>query len=93
MAHVRSKTPPKKHREPLPEHFGSIEEAAEFWDTHDSADYEESMQDVECEIDLKRRHYLISVDRDLYHKVQSIAHAQGISTETLLNLWIQEKVS
>jgi hypothetical protein len=24
----------------LPEHFGSLEEAAEFWDTHDSGNYE-----------------------------------------------------
>ena len=31
----------KKNRDPLPEHFASLEEAAEFWDTHDSGDYEE----------------------------------------------------
>jgi glycosyltransferase involved in cell wall biosynthesis len=42
----------KKRRSPLPEHFDSLEQAAEFWDTHDSADYEEFMSDVEFEVDI-----------------------------------------
>ncbi|MDT5061907.1 MAG: hypothetical protein QOH63_2366 [Acidobacteriota bacterium] len=46
-----------KHRDPLPEHFDSLEEAAEFWDTHDSADYEEYMQDVECDVEIKMKSY------------------------------------
>jgi hypothetical protein len=29
----------QKHIDPLPEEFGSYEEAAEFWDTHDTTDY------------------------------------------------------
>lgn len=29
----------KAKREPIPKHFKSVEEAAEFWDTHDLADY------------------------------------------------------
>ena len=52
MSNVRSKK--KEERDPLPEHFESLEAAAEFWDTHDSADYEEFMQDIECEFDLAR---------------------------------------
>ncbi|MGA9995315.1 MAG: CopG family antitoxin [Pyrinomonadaceae bacterium] len=41
-------------RDPLPEQFNSIDEAAEFWDTHSSADYEEYMKDVDFEVDIKR---------------------------------------
>jgi hypothetical protein len=26
-------------RDPIPDHFSSIEEASEFWDSHDLADY------------------------------------------------------
>lgn len=29
----------KKIIDPIPEEFGSYEEAAEFWDTHDTTDY------------------------------------------------------
>jgi glycosyltransferase involved in cell wall biosynthesis len=46
-----------KHHDLLPEHFDSLEEAAEFWDTHDSADYEEYMQDVECDVEIKMKSY------------------------------------
>jgi hypothetical protein len=93
MANTRSKTKAKKQRDPLPAHFHSLDEAAEFWDTHDSADYEEYMRDVECEVDIQRRVHLISLDSDLYRKVSAIAQARGISADTLVNLWVQEKAS
>ncbi|MCA1615505.1 MAG: BrnA antitoxin family protein [Acidobacteria bacterium] len=91
MASVKSK--PKKRRDPLPEHFGSPEEAADFWDTHDSADYEDYMSDVECQVNIKRRAYMISLDSDLYGKLRAIAKDRGVKPETLVNLWIQEKAS
>ncbi|MDQ1559808.1 MAG: CopG antitoxin of type toxin-antitoxin system, partial [Pyrinomonadaceae bacterium] len=50
MADAKNKT--AKKRDPLPERFATIEEAAEFWDTHDSADYEEYMRDVECQVNI-----------------------------------------
>lgn len=93
MANIKSRVKSKKQRDPLPEHFGSIEEAAEFWDTHDGADYEEYMKDVECSIDIKRRTYLVSLDGDLYRKVQAIAQEKGVPADTLVNLWIEEKAS
>src|SRR5690348_4332818 len=31
----------KKDRDPVPDEFASYEEAAEFWDTHDTTDYPE----------------------------------------------------
>jgi hypothetical protein len=91
MANVKSRT--NKQHEPLPEHFGSPEEAARFWDAHDSADYEEHMSDVDCEVKIKRRTYMISLDSDVYQKLRAIAKARGVKTETLVNLWIQEKAS
>ena len=93
MTNVKGKVKARKHRDPLPERFDSLEEAAEFWDTHDSADYEEYMRDVEFDIDIKRRTYLISLDGELYRKVENIARKKGVPTETLVNLWIEEKAS
>ncbi len=60
-----------KRRDPLPEHFGSLEEAAEFWDTHDSGNYEKYFSDVECTCDIKKRTHLISMDGSLYDEVRS----------------------
>lgn len=76
----------------MPEHFNSLEEAAEFWDTHDSADYEDYMKVVECEVSIKRRVYLVELNHELYDKVRVIAQEKGIPAETLVNQWVQEKV-
>ena len=43
----------KVHRDPLPEEFSNIEEAAAFWDTHSLADYEDLQKDVEFEVNLR----------------------------------------
>ena len=48
----------KKQRDPIPQHFGSIEEAGEFWDTHDLADYEDLTEEVQLEIDIQQREFL-----------------------------------
>jgi len=77
----------------LPERFTSLEEAAQFWDTHDSADYEEHMRDVDCEVNIKRRTYLVSLESELYRKLRVIAKERGVKPETLVNLWLQEKAS
>lgn len=90
---AKVKTAETRKRDPLPEHFASLEEAGEFWDTHDSGDYEEYFRDVECEFDIKRRVYLISLESDLYRKVKTIAQSKGVSAETLVNLWVQEKAA
>ena len=44
-----------KKRDPLPEEFGSPEEAGEFWETFSGADYEEYMIPAHFDVDLKRR--------------------------------------
>ena len=54
-----------KKRDPLPDHFDSLEEAAEFWDTHSSADYEDLMEDVEFEINLSKREVYYWLFRNL----------------------------
>ncbi len=39
-------------RDPLPESFATLAEAAEFWETHSSADYEDMMEEVFCVVNL-----------------------------------------
>lgn len=79
-------------RDPLPEHFSSLEEAAEFWDTHDSADYEEYFKDVECKFDIKKKTHLISMDGSLYDEVRAIARKKRIPADKLVSRWIKEKL-
>jgi len=83
----------KKKRDPLPEEFKSLEAAGEFWDTHSSADYEEYMQEAHFEVDLKRSVKEVRIADQVLREVRKIAQQQGIATETLVNLWLQEKVA
>jgi len=70
----------------------SYREIGEFWDTHDLAEYWEHTEPVEFEFDLQSEVAYYPVDVALSAKVQSIARRRGVSPETLLNLWIQEKL-
>jgi predicted DNA binding CopG/RHH family protein len=83
----------KRKRDPVPEKFNSPEEAGEFWDTHSGADYEEYMQEVHFDVELKRRAHEVRVSDRLLREVRKIARQQGLATETLVNLWLQEKVA
>jgi hypothetical protein len=39
----------QKEVNPIPEEFASYEEAAEFWETHDTTDYPESFETITVE--------------------------------------------
>lgn len=88
----RSKSHTRK-REPLPENFESIDEFQEFWNTHSSADYEELMEDVEADIDIRSSRVYCAVAKDLLTELRAQARRQGVSTETLINLWLREKAA
>lgn len=54
----------------IPEEFGSLEEAAEFWDAHDTTDYLENFETVEMEAKLEKRRFEVEIDADLMVKVK-----------------------
>ena len=83
----------RKKIDPLPDEFNSLEEAGEFWDTHDSTDYEEYMIPVHFDVDLKWSVEELRFPLELMREVRRIARQQDLSTEALINLWLQEKVA
>jgi len=70
----------------------SYEEIGEFWDTHDLADYWDQTEPVEFEVDIQSEVIYYAVDSELSAKIRAIAKQRGISADTLLNLWVQEKL-
>lgn len=80
-------------KDTLPENFNSLETFWEFWDTHSSADYEALMDDVEVEVTVERRKVYCAIATDLLQQIRERARRQGVSAETLINLWLQEKVA
>ena len=85
--------PSPKERDPLPESFDSLEAFWQFWDTHSSADYEDLMVPVDMETELPSSKTYCAISKDVLRGIRAEARQQGISTETLINLWLQEKLS
>jgi hypothetical protein len=79
-------------RDVLTENFTTLEEFWGFWDTHSSADYEDTMEAVEVEINFSSSKVYLPVAKDLLSKVRVQARRQGVSPETLVNLWLQERL-
>lgn len=79
-------------RDVLPDGFQTLEELSDFWDTHSTADYEDLTEPVEVEIELSSSKVYCPVAKDLLRQVRQRAHQQGVSTETLINLWLQERL-
>jgi len=67
------------------------EEIGDFWDTHSLADYWDQTHEVEFEVRAKRRRR-VTLDPDVYTRIEAEAHARGILPETLVNLWLVEKL-
>jgi hypothetical protein len=82
----------KKH-DPIPQHFKSIEEAAEFWDSHDLADYWDVTSEAHFDVDIQRRVFLTALEPELAKKLVACARERGVSTETLINVWLTEKLA
>ncbi len=69
----------------------TIEEIADFWDTHSLDDYWDQTQEAEFEVRAKRRRR-VTLDPQVYAKLEAEAHTRGISPETLINLWLAERL-
>lgn len=76
--------------EPIPETM-SVEKAAEFWGSHSVADYPSAVVDVELDLRGTRRY--VAIDGEILSRLERRAEERGVSLETLINLWLQERLS
>ncbi len=67
------------------------EEIAEFWDTQSLADYWEETHEVEFVVRALPRQRIV-VAPELFEKLALQARIQGLSPETLANLWLAERL-
>jgi predicted HicB family RNase H-like nuclease len=82
----------KRQVDPLPDEFASYEEAAEFWETHDTTDYLDAFETVTVEASLKQRHFEVEVEEDLMKALSLQAHERGIGVSRLVDEMLREKV-
>ena len=70
----------------------SYQEIGEFWDAHEVTGDWNQAEDVDFEVDLQSDVRYCALEKHLAAKVSEIARQRGVSVETLVNLWVQEKV-
>lgn len=73
-------------------HASSYQEIGEYWDTHDVADIWEQTESADFEVELRTEEIYYRIMPELSRQLVSIAHQQGVSAETLLNVWVQKIV-
>ena len=74
----------RKPVDPIPEEFTSYEEAADFWDTHDTTDYPESFETVSVEAEFRRRRYEVEIDEEIMKMLNEQAERRGLPVSNLL---------
>ncbi len=82
----------------MSEEKSSISQAAsyqaigEFWDNHDLGDFWAQTEPADFAVDLQTDILYYAVETTLAQRLRLLAKQRGVSAETLLNLWVLEKM-
>ncbi len=82
----------KKKTDPIPDEFGSYEEAAEFWDSHDTTDYLEYLTPVEVTAEFRGRLYEIEIDESVAVTLRETAKRKGVTPSRLASELLREQL-
>ena len=67
----------------------TLEKMEEFWDSHDFTDFDNpATPDVEFQIACA-----VPIELELLSAVEQQARLRGVQVETLINLWLQQKLA
>lgn len=76
--------------------FASLEEAAAFWDTHDSGDYESEFAPIAVEIakDVSSmRLVTFEIDDEAADRLTELARRQGLRRSDLARTWVLNELA
>jgi hypothetical protein len=71
---------------------GSYRQLGEFWDTHDLSKFWDKTKPASFDVVMESETTYYAVDMKLSEKVEEIARKRGVAADTLINLWVQEKL-
>ena len=73
--------------------FATREEEAEFWDTHDIADYWDDLKPVTLEAaDRIGMAFQVRLDADQFDQLLQLANERGIAFDALASEWVVERL-
>jgi len=70
----------------------SVKELVDFFETHDMGDYWEQMPEPHFDVNIKKRKHLIALEGDIFDKLPEIAKSKKVSSESLINTWLKDKI-
>ncbi len=70
----------------------SYREIGDYWDVHDLAEVWGKTKKVKFEVQIESEATYYPIEKNLSERIQSVARKQGVSSNTLVNLWIQQKL-
>jgi len=70
----------------------SIQDLAEFWDTHDLTDFEEELDDVAEPAFQRGNAIKLHLQPREANALQQMAQAKGVSQEQLIRSWVLQKL-
>jgi hypothetical protein len=83
-------TSKKKSRIPR---FKSIEEEANFWDTHDTTEFEDEFVEVKLQVARPLGHILaVRMDAETIDRLAAVGRKKGIGPSTLARMWLLERL-
>jgi hypothetical protein len=84
----------KKKARNIPE-FKTIEEEAEFWDTHSVTDYWDEFEDVEVVVELdqpQEERLVLRLQKGVKEQLERVAKSKGLNVSALARMWLLEKL-
>lgn len=70
----------------------TYKEIGEYWDTHEVGEIFNETYPVSFDVQIESEITYYAVAKNLSEKVHTLALRQGVTSDTLINLWIQQKV-
>jgi len=85
---------PERNIDPIPENFHTLEEAGEFWDTHDTMDYPEAFVAVgDVTTELRNRYFEVEVEMSVAQALSDKARQRGIPVRELATEILREQLA
>lgn len=87
-------TSPKETKRSRIPTFRSVQEEAEFWDTHDTTEFEDEFKEVKVRFARPLDHILaVRLEARTLDRLAAIGRKKGIGPSTLARMWIMERLA
>ncbi len=72
--------------------FNTYEESAEWFNSHDMADFEDQLKPVDFKFDLRKNRDWVKLEREIAVNLRKIAIEKKIPTRILVNQMLKERL-